>query len=238
LIGSDLEALRERLAQIEPRVWVGLNIVAAQILAWHEAADDIFLGCQREVESGANFAPDLVTELDRFDYLLAVRGAFRRPGALRDQAQFRRLIAESWSRPFPAVRGLLHEILADIDRRPAAWLERFDWFRAGGAALLSWFGQLLAFERNEREPAHDPGDPETLARQGRDYVLAELPAEYPALRSRLLHYCLAEFIDPAWIAAAVANVRVSSTDGRSLGEVIRTDWPLRLVYDAVHTLHG
>jgi hypothetical protein len=76
--------------------------------------------------------------------------------------------------------------------------------------------------------------PEQVAQLAWRFVEESAELEYGRLRHRMLDFCLAESVQPEWLAQALLDLHLGTLPpGQTLGQVVMSDWPLRCVCLAV-----
>ena len=238
LVAAEVEQMRARVCPDDEESWLRLLLSVADGAAW--AADDqgeaLFASCAQEVGRHEHAAVRHPDWFDRLDYLRSVRSGWR---ALRDagyaEEHFPRLIAAGWARPTAELRPLLLEVCSQVQDDPHDWLDYFDQVERLGAAVLGFFCDLMRqLDLRLEVQQHLFPSPEQVAQLAWRFVEESAELDYGRLRHRMVDFCLAESVQPEWLAQALLDLHLGALPpGQTLGQVVMSDWPLRCVCLAV-----
>ncbi len=232
-IGEDLPGLRARLAAEDEELWLRLLASAADQLAW-APAPTISVGlaeCLHEASRHEHLqlrCPDVFDRLEHLERIAAGWQALVNKGNV--PADLLELLSRFWTRPFAEVRRSAITLLTAVAAAPDAWLAHLDRLNEGSPQLLSLFGDVLTSYEETLDPHTDDRDPEDLAVLARHFLEEHGGRRYPALRPRLLAFCLREWIGPDAVARVALSRTVVLPEGR-LNKLVN-DWPLRHVWRA------
>jgi hypothetical protein len=238
LVAAERERMRDRICPDDEERWLQLLLTIADGAAWAEDDEGqaLFASCAQEVGRHEHAAVRHPDWFDRLDYLRSVRSGWR---ALRDagysEEHFPRLIAAGWARPTAELRPLLLEVCSQIQDEPHEWLGYFDQVERLGAAVLGFFCDLMRqLDLRLEVQQHFFPSPEQVAQLAWRFVEESAELEYGRLRHRMLDFCLAESVQPEWLAQALLDLHLGTLPpGQTLGQVVMSDWPLRCVCLAV-----
>jgi hypothetical protein len=234
----DLDAFRDRFRFQQEAAWLHLVLLLVEGVAWEEEGDGRALldACLEEIDQLEDLALRHAHEFDRLDFLMAVASGWRTlRGQEHFQPEFLQLIFLSWSRPLAELRALAMTVLESIANDPDDWLDRLDGMEADASAVLAHFGRLLeAFAHDWGRSLSFDGDAPRAGRRVQEFLDGLEEADYLDLRSRMLSFCLREDLAPEDVAAAVTDPPTYWMNGDSLPGRLYADWPLRLIWQAVH----
>jgi hypothetical protein len=238
LVAAERERMRDRICPDDEESWLQLLLTIADGAAWAEddEGETLFANCAQEIGRHEHAAVRHPDWFDRLDYLRSVRSGWR---ALRDagysEEHFPRLIAAGWVRPTAELRPLLLEVCSQIQDEPHEWLGYFDQVERLGAAVLGFFCDLMRqLDLRLEVQQHLFPSPEQVAQLAWRFVEESAELEYGRLRHRMLDFCLAESVQPEWLAQALLDLHLGTLPpGQTLGQVVMSDWPLRCVCLAV-----
>ena len=233
-VRAQFPAVKARMG-LGTEAWLGLIRTASDHAGWAGAGagGDLMRDCLRELDELGHVAlgrPELFDRIDFLQTLARVAAATRRDAGLVNLAG---LLRRAWAADLDAVRGELHELVADMAAHPNRWANRFD---DGGAAaaVLAFQGFQLVGQLWAEYAAPPP--PRELAGS----VPAELaPLPYPHYRNAVCRFCLATYTPPEVIVATLAPRYAAKFPQQApLEELILNDWPLRLVCLAHRFFHS
>jgi hypothetical protein len=239
VIGEDLPGLRARLALDHEEVWLRLLAFAADHLAWAPApTNPVGLAeCLHEAGRHEHLQLRYTDVFDRLENLERVAAGWHivvKKGNV--PADLLGLLSRYWTRPFSEVRRDVAALLTAVAAAPDVWLAHLDRVNEASSQLLSLFGQVLTSYQQTLAPDADDRDSEELALLARHFLEEHGGNRYPALRPRLLTFCLREWIGPDVVAQVASSQTVVLPEGR-LNKLVN-DWPLRHVYRACTLLWG
>jgi hypothetical protein len=192
--------------------------------------------CEAEIRRHNHLGLPLGYLFDRHDLLTAAAAGWRKlTEADRLPTSLLALFPRGWNGPFLAVRPALVRVLNRIAAAPHEWLRHFDAIQRSCPALLTLFANILEdYQDRLPEPPISPHSTEVLTKLTADFFDEVGLVSYKSLRLSLLEFCLAEAVGPDWLAD-VAPVRPPDwpSPKATLPEMLRKDWPLRLVCWAV-----
>jgi hypothetical protein len=234
IIAGEMESMRVRM-QTAQEEWLRLLLMVADVTAWGEGnlAEALFRRCVREIRKHEHIAVKHADWFDRLDYLQAVRSGCRE---LPDGGSaLVRVIAAGWQRPHSEVRPLLLEFCSEIQGDAQRWLTYLDEVERIAPPVLGFFGDLLRQLDLNTEVSHQLfPPPEQVEQLASRFIAGADDLEYAQLRHRLLDFCLAESIQPEWLAQSLHDVPLAILPtSQTLGGTIIADWPLRTVCLAV-----
>jgi hypothetical protein len=238
LVAAEVERMRDRISHDDEESWLRLLLAVADSAAWAEVeeGDNLFAHCAQEIGRHEHAAVRHPDWFDRLDYLRSVRGGWR---ALRDagyaEEHFPKLIAAGWVRPTAELRPLLLEVCSQIQDDPHEWLDYFDQVERLGAGVLGFFCDLLRqLDLRLDVQQHLFPSPDEIAQLAWRFVGESAEFDYGRLRHRMLDFCLAESVQPEWLAQALLDLHLGTLPpGQTLGQVVMSDWPLRCICLAV-----
>jgi hypothetical protein len=231
VLASDLEVLRELVADAAEETWGRLLFAALDHLAWaqDEGARQLADRCRREVSQLPPLDPQWTYRLDRLDILQELSAGWRLMEQRVPESGFVKLIPLSWTRPFGEIRPMFLQMLSQIVHHPAKSLHNFDVLQRAAPAVLVQFGELLrTFQYTIPSLPEDTRSVEELRQRIHTLTLTNRTTNYPASRQRLLSFCLSESIAPEKFAELVQDrTRYWFTPKEDLAAALLGDWPLR-----------
>jgi hypothetical protein len=174
-----------------------------------------------EIGQAQHMQRRLADSLDRLELLRdAARGLreLYRDGSL--SPLLLQLIPLSWARPFPEIRPLLLQYLAEASARPRVALRHLDTVVQRASAVMVQLGQLLDQLQDSLPPLPE-FNAEALGELVRAYLDPGEWSNYASFRHPLLDWCVQEAVPPELVARLIG--------GGSLFEQVSKDGALRWV---------
>jgi hypothetical protein len=234
LILADVNTLRSWMPEVDEAAWARVLLAASSNLAWAEKPDsDHASAFAREVEGLGHRSQDHGDELYQLEYVQVVKSGLDRLGGRSGAfGGIFQLLAISWDEQGPEFRSRFRSYVDQIAQDPTASLDCLDQIHAQAPAVLGRLSTLLGLDYEEFRFLGSGAYAEMAPSIDR-FLDSNGWDDYPALRPRLLRFCLREAASPGLVARTMAERPEFILTGKGpLSHAIVEDWPLRHVYRA------
>jgi hypothetical protein len=239
VIADDVQRLGESFRRDDEKVWLRLQFVLADALAWDGGtrAAELLKDCRAEIKRLEFLAAEFSGWYDRFDVLMSGAPGYRE--LLRGDnvpPRLLEIIRLSRTRPPAELYARLKSILGGVARDPQLWLAHFDRVHAKSPGALELLGQLLdQYEGDLESPPPLTAGAESVTELLKDFLSSAGGQHYVNCRRALLELNLREALTPDQIVDVASNLAGAwAAPGNTFAHMVAADWPLRYATKAWH----